>query len=126
MTQPTAPGVFLPPISSVISSGTPDTIQFDSSISPLTTAQLTADGNWTSATAPANTPTQLVGVAKRASIILRCPADGLLFYLGVDNTLTAATGAPLYPGNRLDISGYIGPVWLLSSGVASTMFYRLL
>jgi len=124
----TAPLMFKPLATMSNAGGSePTTIQVDQGPISSTTATLTADSIWTSASAPASSPSQLLGTQARSLFSVRVPTDAATsVYLGVDNTLTIATGVQVVPGSRVLVSGYIGPLWTLSGtpGVAASFFYR--
>jgi hypothetical protein len=106
-------------------SGSPATLEFDFLPHTTPASLFSVNSNWTQGTTPAlaSGPSQLIGMAKRNSVVLSVPVDGKLTFIGVDSTLTADTGHLLYPGNQIAILGYNGPVWTLSSNGAGSIFY---
>lgn len=106
-------------------SPTPMSMQYDFTAYPQVNAQMAADTGWTAGVAPvAGSPSQLVAALRRTSVTVALPIDGHMVYVGVDNTVSPDTGVPLYPGNAMRISGYMGAVWSVSAGVATPLYYK--
>jgi hypothetical protein len=125
--MPTAPLTFLAPVTSPLSSATPDTIVFDQQQAVSNTARLGGMSNFTSAAAPSTTSgaSQLIASGVRTLIDIVNPTDGKVFYIG-SATVTPAIGVPVYPGSRIQMIGYIGAVWSVSGdpSLTATFFYR--
>jgi hypothetical protein len=105
----------------------PTTLQHVQQAVKSNTVIFNGAGDWTAANAPAGTgsPSQLLASGARKSFRVACPTDGTLFYIGVDSTLTPATGVAIAPGTALQVLGWVGPVTTLSSiGAPSGFFYQ--
>ena len=118
--------VFKPPPTSQDSSASADTYVFDVGQTPTTTAILTADSNWTAGNTTVNTPAQVYPSGLRNTFQIRPAADAANpIYVGIDNTVSVATGAIVSPGAKFSVGGYTGPVWVIGPpGVSAPYFYR--
>ena len=118
--------VFKPPPTSADSSMTAGTYVFDVGQTVVTTATLTADSNWTAGNTTANAAAQVLSSAARNTVQIRPAADASFpIYVGIDNTVSVATGAIVSPGAKFSVAGYTGPVWVIGPpGVSAPYFYR--
>lgn len=73
--------------------------------------------------APASGPVFVANAIPSQVIRLYNPTNGQLVYIGVDNTVNPTTGFAFVPGTRLDMMGYLGPIWALAANASSTLYY---
>ena len=118
--------VFKPPPTSQDSSASADTYVFDVGQTNVTTATMAADSSWTAANTTANAAAQVFSSAARNTVQIRPAADAANpIYVGIDNTVSVATGAIVSPGSKFSVGGYTGPVWVIGPpGVSAPYFYR--
>jgi hypothetical protein len=121
-----APFLFRQPVTSMSSGGTFDTVEIDTRVELLNTAFFFADPTQTAVAVPflPAGPVQVSPAQRRNSIALVSPSDGQLIYLGIDNTLTPASGHALFPGCRLAILCYTGAIWALAQNGPATLFIK--